>query len=228
MTVFKAENYFDLENIDFKELFNTDSLFDVLGSRLKNFIKANIKPEIKGIIEDGAYLADDMIFIGEGTVVESGAYIKGPTIIGKNCQIRQGAYIRGGVITGDNCVIGHATEVKNSIFLNGAKAAHFAYVGDSILGNRVNLGAGTKLANLKIDTSIVMVKDNDGNKHNSGLKKLGAILADDVEIGCNAVTSPGCFLGKNSRVYANTLVAGFISENSIVKNKAKVEIVKMK
>jgi NDP-sugar pyrophosphorylase family protein len=227
MTVFKADNYFNLDDIDFKELFNTDNLFNVLGSRLKEYIKDNIKPEIKGIIEEGAYLADDMIFIGEGTVVESGAYIKGPTIIGKNCQIRQGAYIRGGVITGNNCVIGHATEVKNSIFLNGAKAAHFAYVGDSILGNRVNLGAGTKLANLKIDVSVVMVKDNLGNKHNSGLKKLGAILADDVEIGCNAVTSPGTFLGKNSRVYANTLVVGFIPENSIVKNKAKVEIVKM-
>ena len=227
MTIFKAENFFDLADIDFKDLFEVENLFEVLGSRLKDYINKNIKPEIKGKVEKGAFLADDMIFIGEGTIVESGAYIKGPTIIGKNCQIRQGAYIRGGVITGDGCVIGHATEVKNSIFLNGAKAAHFAYVGDSILGNRVNLGAGTKLANLKIDTSVVMVKDNDGNKHNSGLKKLGAILADDVEIGCNAVTSPGCFLGKNSRVYANTLVAGFIPENSIVKNKAKVEIVKM-
>lgn len=228
MTIFKAENYFDLNDIDFKELFNTDNIFEVLGSRLKEFVKNNVKSEIRGEIEEGAYLADDMIFIGEGTVVESGAYIKGPTIIGKNCQIRQGAYIRGGVITGDGCVIGHATEVKNSIFLNGAKAAHFAYVGDSILGNRVNLGAGTKLANLKIDTSVVMVKDDKGNKHNSGLKKLGAILADDVEIGCNAVTSPGTFLGKNSRVYANTLVAGYIPENSIVKNKAKVEIVEIK
>jgi len=227
MSVFKASDYFDLENIDFKELFDVNELYEVLGTRLKDYVKNNVKPSINGIIEKGAFLADDMIFIGEGTVVEAGATIKGPTIIGKNCQIRQGAYIRGGVITGDGCVIGHATEVKNSIFLNGSKAAHFAYVGDSILGNRVNLGAGTKLANLKIDTSIVMVKDSNGNKHNSGLKKLGAILSDDVEIGCNAVTSPGAFLGKNSRVYANTLVSGFIPENSIVKNKAKVEIVEM-
>lgn len=228
MSVFKAENYFDLTNISFKELFDTDNIFEVLGTSLKEYVKNNVKSEINGIVEEGAYLADDMIFIGKGTVVESGAYIKGPTIIGENCQIRQGAYIRGGVITGNGCVIGHATEVKNSIFLNGAKAAHFAYVGDSILGNKVNLGAGTKLANLKIDTSIVIVKDDKGDRHNSGLKKLGAILADDVEIGCNTVTSPGTFLGKNSRVYANTLVSGYIPKNSIVKNKAKVEIVKIK
>ena len=226
MNSFDIKNFFELNEIEFKELFENRNPFEVL-KNLKNFIKEKLKPEINGKVESGAFLADEMIFIGEGTIVENGAYIKGPTIIGKNCQIRQGAYIRGGVITGDNCVIGHATEVKNSIFLNGAKAAHFAYVGDSILGNGVNLGAGTKLANLKIDVSKVKVIDNFGNKHDSGLKKLGAILGDNVEIGCNAVTSPGTFIGKNSRIYANTLVKGFIPENSIVKNKAKVEIVEI-
>jgi len=226
MNNFNVEEYFRLSDVEFKDLFENKTIFEVL-KNLKTFIKNNLKPGIKGKIEDGAFLADEMIFIGEGTVVESGAYIKGPTIIGKNCQIRQGAYIRGGVITGDNCVIGHATEVKNSIFLNKAKAAHFAYVGDSILGNNVNLGAGTKLANLKIDTSMVKVIDANNQKHDSGLKKLGAILGDNVEIGCNAVTSPGTIIGKNSRVYANTLVKGYIPENSIVKNKAKVEIVEI-
>ncbi len=225
--IFFPENFFNLTGISFNDLFKDKTVFDVLGNNLKDYIKNNIKPEIKGIIEKGAYLADEMIFIGEGTVVESGAYIKGPTIIGKNCQIRQGAYIRGGVITGDNCVIGHATEVKNSIFLNGSKAAHFAYVGDSILGNNVNLGAGTKLANLKLDSSIVFVEDKNGKKHKTKLKKLGAIISDNVEIGCNTVTSPGSIIAKDSKIYANTLILGYIPKKSIVKNKAGIEITKI-
>ncbi len=102
------------------------------------------------LILPGAYLFDDRIFIGPGTIVEPGAFIKGPAVIGRRSQIRQGAYIRGDCIVGDGCVVGHTTEMKASIFLNGAKAGHFAYIGDSILGRDVNLGAGTKLANLKM------------------------------------------------------------------------------
>ena len=111
---------------------------------------------ISGMVMSGAYIEDrNTVVIGEGTVVEPGAFIQGPAIIGKNCQIRHGAYIRGDVIIGDNCVVGHASEVKNAIMLDTACCPHFAYVGDSILGRDVNLGAGTKLSNLPV----VSVKD---------------------------------------------------------------------
>jgi NDP-sugar pyrophosphorylase family protein len=169
------------------------------------------------VIFKGATLANKDIYIGRGTVVEPGAYIKGPTIIGNNCEIRHGAYIRGNVLVGNRCVIGHTTEVKNSCFLDQSKAGHFAYIGDSILGNRVNLGAGTKLANLNIGGIPIQIILNQ-KKINTGLKKFGAILGDEVEIGCNAVTNPGTMLGKGSIVYPNTMVKkGLYPPKSIIR-----------
>jgi len=226
MSVLKPEHFFDLDMIKFKDLFKVNKVYQLLGSNLRKYILENLKQEIHGTVKRGAFLADKMIFIGKGTIVEPGAYIKGPTIIGENCEIRQGAYIRGNVITGDNCVIGHATEIKNSVMLNGAKAGHFAYIGDSILGNHVNLGAGTKLANLKIFSDEVSVTV-DGYTYTTGLRKLGAIFGDNVEIGCNATTAPGTIIGKNSKIYSNVALGGYIEEDHIVKNRAPIEIVKM-
>lgn len=165
--------------------------------------------ELKGasVIYAGATLFDSNIYIGKGTVIEPGALIKGPTIIGNNTEVRQGAYIRGDCLIGDRCVVGHTTEVKTSIMLNDAKAGHFAYVGDSILGNQVNLGAGTKLANLKI-IDVEMKLRIEGEVYKTGLRKLGAILGDHVETGCNSVTSPGTLLGKGSLVYPCVNVPG--------------------
>lgn len=157
--------------------------------------------------------SDERVFIGQGTVVEPGAYIKGPCIIGANCEVRHGAYIRGNVIVGDGCVIGHATEVKNSIFLNGAKAGHFAYLGDSILGNGVNLGAGTKCANLRFDGGSIRVKQ----RIDSGLRKFGLIAGDGVQTGCNSVTNPGTVMGKGSVLGPCAVAKGVIAEKAIVK-----------
>lgn len=181
---------------------------------------------IEGDVFPGVYLGPGDILIGPGTVVEPGAYIAGPTIIGANCEIRHGAYVRGSVILGDNCVIGHASEVKNAIFLPGAHAPHFAYVGDSILGRRVNLGAGTKLSNL----TLVSAKDPatgrrptlslsiEGSLYDTGLTKLGAILGDDAQTGCNSVLNPGVLLGPRTLVYANASVPkGYYPPDSIVK-----------
>ena len=134
------------------------------------------------VIDAGAFIYDENVSIGEGSLIESGALIKGPTIIGNNVEIRQGAYIRGNCIIGDGCVVGHATEMKNSIMLNGSKAAHFAYVGDSILGNDVNLGAGTRLANIYlINLNIIIITDN--KRYRTDLKKLGAIIGDGTQTG---------------------------------------------
>ncbi len=178
--------------------------------------------EDAAVILPGAFLANDAIIIGPGTVVEPGAFIRGPVIIGKNTEIRQGAYIRGDCLVGDGCVVGHTTELKGSILLDGAKAAHFAYVGDSILGKQVNLGAGTKLANLKMIPGSVRVRA-DGKSYDTGRRKLGAIVGDHTETGCNSVLSPGTFIGRNSLVYpCVTVPGGYYADKTIIKPSAQV------
>ncbi len=168
------------------------------------------------IIMPGAYLFDDKIIIGARTVVEPGALIKGPTVIGADTEVRQGAYLRGNCLIGNRCVVGHTTEIKGSIMLDEAQAGHFAYIGDSILGKNVNLGAGTKLANLKIIPGTVMIAI-ERKYHNTGRRKLGAILGDRTETGCNSVTSPGTLMKPDSIVYPGISVpGGYYPENSCV------------
>ncbi|SMC27452.1 transferase hexapeptide (six repeat-containing protein) [Desulfacinum hydrothermale DSM 13146] len=177
--------------------------FEILGGDAG---KGTLRVRIRGtetteatILYGGCVLMDSRIQIGRGSVVEPGALIKGPTVIGDHTEVRQGAYLRGTCLMGDRCVVGHTTEVKSSIFLDGAKAGHFAYIGDSILGNDVNLGAGTKLANLKIKGNSIQIRTEAGFL-DTGRRKLGAVLGDGTEIGCNAVTNPGTILGKKSLV----------------------------
>jgi NDP-sugar pyrophosphorylase family protein len=173
---------------------------------------------------DGAYVIGDQIQLGKGSVVEPGAYITGPTIIGENTVVRSGAYVRGNVVVGDHCVVGHTSELKGAIMLNYSGAPHFNYVGDSILGNRVNLGAGTKLSNLKIIKGNVKVKVGDA-VYDSGLRKFGAILGDNAQTGCNSVLNPGTLLGRGSMVYPNATVTGYVPPESIVKLRQSLEIV---
>jgi len=169
------------------------------------------------IIMSGAVLMGGALSIGKGVLIESGAMIKSPTVIGDCSEVRQGAYIRGYCLTGSGCVIGHVTEVKHAIFLDHAKAGHFAYVGDSILGNHVNLGAGTKLANLRFTEGQVTVKTPQG-PIKTGLRKLGAILGDKVQTGCNSVANPGTILGKESFVLPNaTVSSGLHRNNTLIK-----------
>ncbi len=169
------------------------------------------------VLYPGACLMDDAIFLGPGSVVEPGALIKGPTIIGSYCEIRQGAYLRGNCLVGDRCVLGHTTEMKHSVMLDGAKAGHFAYIGDSVLGNRTNLGAGTKLANLKITGTPVGIRIND-KIYDTGLRKLGAIIGDDTETGCNSVTNPGTLLGRRCLVLpALSVKSGYYIDGSIIR-----------
>lgn len=209
---------------------------DRLQKYLSEYLEANAG--IYGEVMSGVVIEDEsLIYIGEGTVVESGVYIKGPAIIGRGCEIRHGAYIRENIITGDNCVIGHATEVKNSIFLDGCNAPHFNYVGDSILGNDVNLGAGTKLSNLSVTSGVqtdkhlrpsIKIKLPDNNIIDTDLPKMGAILGDSVETGCNVVTNPGCLVGKGTLIYPNSSIRGYYHPQMIVKWKPKLERVKRK
>lgn len=195
-----------------------DSGFVIDNSGKKPLVKKDGKIlDSASIIFAGSNIMDDDIYIGENTIVESGALIKGPTIICNNTEIRQGAYIRGEVLIGNDCVVGHTTEVKSSVLLGGSKAGHFAYIGDSILG-RVNLGAGTKIANLKITGSQIVLNIN-GVKYETGLRKFGAILADGVETGCNSVTTPGVLLGKDVLLYPNGTARGYYPPNKIIKVK---------
>ena len=158
------------------------------------------------VIMAGAVLMGEGIRIGEGVLVEPGALIKGPALIGDLSEIRQAAYLRGDCVIGRRCVVGHATEVKHSVFLDDAKAGHFAYLGDSILGCDVNLGAGTKCANLRFLPGNVMVGTESG-RVDSGLRKFGAILGDRVQTGCNSVTSPGTVMGPESLLLPNATAA---------------------
>ena len=169
------------------------------------------------IIYAGAFLMDDQIYIGKNSVIEPAALVRGPAIIGDDTEVRHGAYIRGDVMVGDDCVVGHTTEIKSSVMLGGSKAGHFAYIGDSILG-KVNLGAGTKLANLKmIDSKVTITVD--GKSYQTGLRKFGAIFGDGVETGCNSVSTPGTLLGKNSLLYPNGTARGYYPPGTIIKVK---------
>jgi NDP-sugar pyrophosphorylase family protein len=196
-----------------------ETVLDLLGSPLSHWLErllAALGPsptrEFPGVILQG------QVYISEGVTIEPTAMIQGPTYIGPGSEIRHGAYIRGTTYIGKGCVVGHTTEVKGSCFLDGAKAGHFAYVGDSILGREVNLGAGTKLANLRLQQDEVFYKDpTSGLRTPSGLRKFGAILGDRVQTGCNSVLSPGSLLLPGTGVYPcvhfhGTCTQGFIKK----------------
>ncbi len=169
------------------------------------------------VVMAGAVLVGRKIHLGEGVLIEPGAYVKSPTLIGSNSEIRQGAYMRGYCLVGKRCVVGHVTEMKHSVLLNDAKAGHFAYVGDAILGNDVNLGAGTKMANLRFMGGDVQVRTPDGSV-STGLRKMSAVLGDHVQTGCNSVTNPGTLIGKKSLVFPNTTVnSGYHGSSSIIR-----------
>ncbi|OQY44478.1 MAG: hypothetical protein B6242_12615 [Anaerolineaceae bacterium 4572_78] len=212
-------HFFNLDTFQHKAMFNDERIkyvWDTL-TIIEDYLNDILKPEILGEVHPHADLIGNNIYIAQGAVVEAGAYIQGPTYLGPKTVVRHGAYIRGKVITGEGCIIGHATEVKNSIFLNKAKAAHFAYVGDSILGTNVNLGAGTKLANFKIRGTEVVVNIN-GNIYPSGLRKFGAILGDNVSIGCNTVCNPGTLIAPNSIICPLVSVRGYYPKRSLIKS----------
>lgn len=218
------DTYFDLNHYKHKKLFADCTYVWEALTQIDDYLKQQTLGNIEAAIPEGVFLENPhLISISRGTVIEPGAFIRGPCIIGENCSVRHGAYIRGNLIAGNNCVIGHDTEIKNVIMLDHAVAAHFAYLGDSILGNNVNLGAGTKCANLKLDGSEIIVKTQE-KKVPTGLRKFGAIIGDGARTGCNSVTNPGTFLGKNSCFHPCVNFGGIIPANHQVKSEQKVTI----
>lgn len=193
-----ADSFFSLEGYAHRALFADSTFVWEAIKKIKSYLAGFSLGTIEVDIPKGAFLIHpELISIGAGSIIEPGAYIKGPCILGKGCQVRHGAYIRGDFLAGDECVIGHASEVKHAIFLNRTQAPHFAYIGDSILGNQVNLGAGVKCANLRLDAKEIVIHF-EGVRYPTGLRKFGAIVGDEARVGCNAVLNPGTLLGKNT------------------------------
>ena len=231
--MFEYSDFFESEDSLALKLFDgcryiwqaLDSLEDNINQLLGN------RREILGEIMLGAHLSQRPVYIAAGARIEPGAYVLGPAYIGPGVVIRHGALVRENVIMLPGSVLGHASEVKNSLFLPGAHAPHFNYVGDSILGHRVNLGAGTKLSNLgmlsqkdpssgKRPTILLTI---DGREYDTGLAKLGAILGDDVQTGCNAVLNPASLVGPRTLIYANlSLRKGYHHADSIIKLRQTV------
>lgn len=217
------EHYFDLSKFKHRDLFDgVRFVWEVL-PRIGDYLKSIVKPEIRGEVMEGAFV-HGQVFIDEGTVVEPGAVIFGPAYIGKNCTVRSGAYVRGDVLVGDGVVLGHASEFKNCVLMDGAQCPHFNYVGDSVLGFKSHLAAGVIVSNLKITRNEIVVK-LERDEYPTGLKKFGAIIGDEAEIGCNAVVNPGTLIGKRMLAYPLTSLKGYYPPNIIVKVRQAVEII---
>ena len=211
------DSFFNLSTFSHSKVFDGCGYVWQALAQLKKYLKEQRLGNIEVQLPPNVYLENpELISIGEGTVVESGVYIKGPCIIGRNNELRHGAYIRGNVIVGDECVIGHTTELKHAIILNRAKAAHFAFIGDSILGNEINLGAGVKCANLRLDGTTISV-NCEGESIQTDLRKFGAIIGDRCQIGCNVVLNPGTLFGKESVCFPSLAIGGIIPPNKIVR-----------
>lgn len=161
------------------------------------------------------------IWIAKTATVAPTAYIHGPVIIGEGAEIRHCAFIRGKAIVGNGAVVGNSTELKNVILFNKVQVPHYNYVGDSILGYKSHMGAGSITSNVKSDKKLVVVK-NGKEKIETGIKKFGAMLGDEVEIGCGSILNPGTVIGRNSNIYPLSSVRGVIPKNSIYKNKNEI------
>lgn len=161
------------------------------------------------------------VWIAKSAKVFDSAYINGPCIIDEDAEVRHCAFVRGNAIVGKGAVVGNSTELKNVILFNKVQVPHYNYVGDSVLGYKSHMGAGSITSNVKSDKTLVTVKSKYGNIE-TGLKKMGAMLGDNVEVGCNSVLNPGTVIGRNSNVYPTSMVRGYVEENSIYKKQGEI------
>ncbi len=164
------------------------------------------------------------IWVAKSAKVYPTAWLNGPLIIDENAEVRHCAFIRGNAIVGKNSVVGNSTELKNVVLFNNVQVPHYNYVGDSILGYKSHMGAGSITSNVKSDKTLVVVKSNTdkGEKIETGLKKIGAMLGDNVEVGCNSVLNPGTVVGRNSNIYPTSCVRGVIPEKHIFKKSGEI------
>lgn len=214
---------FDLSDFPHAALFDgIEHAWQALGEHFTAYMDEHTVDQRDGTIDPGAFVQGKIMMAPTATI-EAGAHVTGPVILGPGTVVRHGAYLRGYILAGKDCILGHSTEVKNSVFLDVASAGHFNYVGDSILGKRVNLGAGCKLANFRVFPGNVNVVDPNGGLVQTGMLKLGSLLGDDVAIGCNAVAAPGTIVGRGTCVYSLASIRGTIAPNTIVSFKPELK-----
>ncbi len=217
MNRLKICNLFDTNNTIAGDIFaNKEYAFEVL-PEIKDFIiKLTKKLDMEKFDDLGGG-----VFVAKSAKVASSAYIAGPCIIDEDAEIRHCAFIRGNAIVGKGAVVGNSTELKNVILFDRVQVPHYNYVGDSILGYKSHLGAGAITSNVKSDKTNVSVSIGK-ERYNTNLKKFGAILGDNVEVGCGTVLNPGTVVGKNSNIYPLSMVRGYIPQNCIYKNRGEI------
>lgn len=215
----KTANLFDCKVSYLEKLFeNSEYPWEML-PEIKNHIKELLKDGVEGFTE----IAEGVL-VGKNVKIHPSAVIEAPAIIGDDTEIRPGAFLRGNVITGKGCVIGNSSEIKNAILLDSVQVPHYNYVGDSVLGNKAHMGAGSICSNLKSDKKEIVIHADTPIQ--TGLRKIGGILADGADVGCGSVINPGTVIGKNSRIYPLTAVRGVIPENVIVKSMENIVNIK--
>lgn len=207
----KTAELFDSARVppELRPLLEVEFPWEIL-SRLDAFA-ADIPARVLGVVHPTAVLTGN-VFVDVGAKVGPHAFIEGPAWLGSGAVVGHGAYLRGNVVLAPHAKVGHAVEVKRSLFLAGATAAHFNYVGDSVLGSEVNLGAGVKLANFRALAGTIRVGDTD-----TGLRKFGAALGDGVSLGCNGVTAPGTVVGPRTVAYHGALLRGVYPADTVLK-----------
>lgn len=213
----KIENLYNLNETIAKELLeNAIYPWEVLPKISEFILKlgASLPKEEYNQVEENVWIA-------KSAKIAPTAYIHGPAIIGKETEIRHCAFIRGNAIVGDGAVVGNSTELKNAILFNKVQVPHYNYVGDSILGYKAHMGAGSIASNVKSDKKLVVVR-NENEKIETGLKKFGAMIGDEVEVGCGSVLNPGTVVGKRSNIYPLSCVRGVVKENCIYKNRNEI------
>jgi UDP-N-acetylglucosamine diphosphorylase / glucose-1-phosphate thymidylyltransferase / UDP-N-acetylgalactosamine diphosphorylase / glucosamine-1-phosphate N-acetyltransferase / galactosamine-1-phosphate N-acetyltransferase len=213
-----AKAFLDLASFAHAGLFAADEpVWTALGSRMDEYLAAWDRWTASSDLGAGVHLLGGHVFVGGGCRIEPGAVLRGPIILGEGSEVRTGAYLRGGVVVGAGCVIGAHSELKRAILLDGAHAPHQNYVGDSILGRDVNLGAGTILSNVK-NVGVEVTFPHDGQTVRTGLRKFGAVLGDGCRTGCNTVTNPGVLMGPGCVTYpGTTLRSGVYPARTLVK-----------
>ena len=219
--MYKIKDLYDLDHTMAKEYLEG---FDYPWEALKG-IKNLIIELGKQLPEDEYDEVAENVWVHKDAKVFTSAYLGAPCIIGARTEVRHCAFVRGSALVGENCVVGNSVELKNVILFDNVQTPHYNYVGDSILGYKSHMGAGSITSNVKSDKSLVVVKNGD-EQIATGIKKVGAMLGDFVEVGCNSVLNPGTVLGRNVSVYPTSCVRGVIEEDSIV--KVSGEVVKRK
>ena len=222
----RPEDYLSLEHTRHAAVFEgCETVWEAVG-RIANHLKSVLEPGNHGTVVGTAHIGDN-VYIGEGAIIQPGAVVLGPAWIGPGAVVASGCYIRENVIIGDHAIAGNSSEFKNCVLFDRSEVPHFNYVGDSILGYRAHLAAGVILSNYRLDHAPIAIPDAGapGGKIDTGLDKFGAVVGDRVDIGCNAVLSPGSLIGRGCTLYPGAHWRGYLAPNRLVKVRQTQEVV---